>query len=152
MRFFVFAVAVFFSAPAFAQTVVLDDAACRAITAHVPDSGVEYQPGVDVHGKPVVEADLNPSPVKIPETIRFTITVDTMKYAGIAVPAGVEGKAAIGEVEIGKDGRMLFNGAPMEGEAEAALRALCKDKTPEKQGYNRQNGGLLKYPADAYNR
>jgi len=152
MRILFILAALFLAAPALAQTVVLDDAACRAITAHVPDSGVEYKPGVDVHGKPVVEADLNASPVKLPETMRFTITVDTMKYAGITVPDGVEGKAAIGEVEIGPDGRMLFNGAPMEGEAEASLRALCKDKAPEKQGNNGSNGGLLKRPADAYNR
>ncbi|MDP2205504.1 MAG: hypothetical protein Q8K65_04290 [Alphaproteobacteria bacterium] len=140
------------SSPASAQTVVLDDAACRAIMRHVPDEDVAYKPGVDVKGKPVVEADLNASPLKVPETISFDITVDALKHAGISAPAGTEAVAGIGRVEVKPDGSMLFNGAPMEGEAEAALRALCKEKTALKQGQNAGNGGLQKRPRGDYNR
>lgn len=125
---FVFFGVFLLAGPAFAQVVVLEESACRTIVAHQPDGDVEYKPGVDVHGKPVVEADLNASPIQMPETMSFYITVDVMKYAGITPPQGVEGKAVVGRVDIGKDGRMLFNGQPMEGQAEASLRALCKDK------------------------
>ena len=132
-RFFI-PLFVIFSMPAAAQTIVLEDSACRAIVQHQPADDVTYQPGIDTAGNPVVGADLNPSPIQLPETISFDITVDVMKYAGIAPPKGVEGQAVIGRVDINKDGRMYFNGQPMEGQAEASLRALCKDKPPVKQG------------------
>lgn len=139
------------SSPAAAQTV-LDDAACRAITRHVPDDDVTYKPGVDVKGRPVVEADINASPINVPETVSFDIKIDALKHAGGTPPAGTEALAEIGRVDIKPDGSMFFNGAPMEGEAEAALRALCKDKTTIKQGQNAGNGGLQNRPRGDYNR
>ena len=150
-----------FSAPVFAQTVtddvvVIDDSACRSIVRHVPAADAAYQPGVDVKGRPVVEADINAAAIKIPHTVSFPITVDVMKYAGITPPAGVEGLASIGQVDVHPDGRMYFNGAPIEGEAEAALRALCKDrpagKKPVKKGQKPFKHGLLNPAADDYNR
>jgi hypothetical protein len=39
--------------------------------------------------------------------------------------AGFEGAALIGQIEMDMNGHMTFNGQPMEGEAEAALRAMC---------------------------
>jgi hypothetical protein len=110
------------------------------MVAYQPDpvNGPDYKPGVDVHGKPVVEADINPSPVKAPDTISFDLTVDLAKYAGIAVPAGTEAKATIGAVTVDKAGHMTFNGKPMEGDAEAALRELCAPKPaePDKNKHN----------------
>ncbi|HEX2753183.1 MAG TPA: hypothetical protein VHP34_08830, partial [Alphaproteobacteria bacterium] len=58
------------------DTVMIDHAACRALVRHQPADDVTYKPGVDVHGKPVVEADINAAPITIPETVRFNITVD----------------------------------------------------------------------------
>ncbi len=139
-RFFI-PLFVLFSMPAMAQTVVLEDAACRAIVQHQPADDVTYQPGVDVNGKPVVEADLDASPIQLPETVSFDITVDVMKYAGIAPPSGVEGQAVIGRVDINKDGRMYFNGQPMEGQSQTALRALCKDNPAVKQEQKAQDAG-----------
>ena len=103
---------------------------CGAAVLHQPADDVAYKSGVDVKGKPVVEADLNPSPVKAPEKISFDITVDVAEYIGLAVPAGVEGQAKIGTVVLQQDGSLTFDGKPMEGEAEAALRALCGQKQP----------------------
>lgn len=139
--FFVFAM------PAMAQTVVIEQAACRAMVQHQPAGDVAYQPGVDADGNPVVGADLYASPIQLPETISFDITVDVMKYAGIAPPKGVEGQAVIGRVDVAKDGRMYFNGQPMEGQSEAALRALCKDDPAVKQQEKAVDTGASQAPA-----
>lgn len=128
MKHFLIAFFVLFSLPAAAQTIILEESACQAMVQHQPADDVTYQPGVDAEGRPVVEADLNPSPIQLPETISFDITVDVMKYAGIIPPKGVEGQAVIGRVDVARDGRMYFNGQPMEGPSEAALRALCAEK------------------------
>ena len=85
---------------------------------------MEYKPGVDVHGKPVVEADIAPSPVSVPETFSFDVTVDLARQIGLSTPAGVEAVAKVGTITYDK-GKLFYNGAPMEGEAEANLRALC---------------------------
>jgi len=45
-----------------AQTVVVDSAACRALTAHQPAPDVAYRPGVDATGRPVAPADLGGAP------------------------------------------------------------------------------------------
>jgi hypothetical protein len=112
----------------------LDASVCRQMATYHPEAGKEadYKPGVDVHGKPVVEADLNPSQLKVADTVSFDVTVDLAKYAGLAVPEGTESKTAIGTVTVDKDGRMTFNGKPLEGDAEKALRELCAPE-PEAQ-------------------
>lgn len=117
--------------PVFAEEGVIDLQACRQLVAHKPDADVAYQPGVDVHGNPVVEADLNPSPVKVPDKVSFDVTVDMAQYMGITAPAGLEGQAKIGTVAY-EDGVLTFNGEPMEGPAVAALREICDGKKPEK--------------------
>ncbi|MEZ0225261.1 MAG: hypothetical protein ACAH83_11960 [Alphaproteobacteria bacterium] len=129
------AIAILMTTPAVAQEAdapELDSKVCQQMSAYQPDDdqGAEYEPGVDVHGRPVVEADLNPSPVKIPDTVKFDVTVDLAKFAGIAVPEGTEDKAVLGQVTVDKEGHMTFNGQPIEGDAEAALRTLC-DPEPD---------------------
>jgi hypothetical protein len=106
----------------------LSDEVCGMLVTHTPAADVEYKPGVDVTGKPVVEADLNLSPVAVPDTIQFDITVDVARHAGINVPIGFENLARIGTVAVDKSGKMTFNGQPMEGPQEAALKALCHQK------------------------
>lgn len=123
------------SSPAFAEKApvappVLDTSLCQAMATYQPSDDVAYVPGVDVNGKPVVEADLSSSPVILPDVTGFDITVDVARYAGLATAPADEMLAAVGRVEIGKNGHMTFNGQPMEGEAEAALRALCVEKPP----------------------
>lgn len=150
-NYFLILLAIFCTAvsfPAYAQTVVIEDSACRALVRHQPAADATYQPGVDVHGNPVVEADINANPVKVPETIRFNITVDVAKHAGLNVPAGTEMQAVMGTVEIQPDGRMTFNGEPMEGQSEAALYALCAEKKHKKH----QKPVLQKQPDIIYNR
>jgi len=129
--------AAFISTPVFAAdekpVPEIDSALCSRIVPHQKAPDVDYKPGVDVHGKPVVEADLNPSPVKMPERVSFDITIDTAKYLGLSTP-GLEGIVNVGSIAY-ENGQLTFNGEPMEGHAAKALRALCAKKpeiTPEK--------------------
>lgn len=97
---------------------------CLSLAVPAPAVAAEYQPGVDVHGKPVMEADLTPSSVKPPDKYSFDLTVDIARHIGLTVPAGMAGEAKIGAITI-ENGQVKFNGSPMEGDAEAALKALC---------------------------
>jgi len=102
---------------------------CRYMTTYqpLPGNDAEYKPGVDVHGKPVVEADITPNVITMPDKISFDLTVDTAKYIGLALPQGVEGQMKVGTVTI-ENGQTYFNGKPLAGEAEAALQKLCNQK------------------------
>ena len=114
--------------------LVVPEKDCQYLLAYQPSPDTEYQPGVDVHGKPVMEADITPSVVKPPDKFQFNITVDMARYLGIAAPAGLEGEASMGTITVEK-GQAKFNGTPLEGDAQAALKALCatqKDKKPPK--------------------
>lgn len=135
MKRFLIILLLLLSSPAFAKkpapTPVLDQSLCQAMATYRPSDDIAYTPGVDVHGKPVVEADLSPTPMVVPEKIGFDITVDIARYAGIPSVEWQEMATSVGKVEIdAKTGHMTFNGQPMEGEAEAALRALCTEKPP----------------------
>lgn len=129
MNFFLALFAILVSAQALAETPpLIDKDACRMLVAHQPSADAEYKPGVDVKGQPVVEADLTPSPIQTVEEVTFDITVDVARYAGIGVPNGFEGVARVGTVTVDKQGRMTFNGQPLESGEETALRALCFEK------------------------
>lgn len=105
--------------------------ACRQLANYQPkkDGDAEYKPGVDVNGKPVVEADLGGNAIPVPDTVRFHLSVDMAEYLGLAGngpnPAGY---VDFGEVEIDRDGSVYLDGRPMESQQEAALRALCDEQ------------------------
>lgn len=110
----------------------LPDGLCRQMVAHVPDADVAYQPGVDVHGKPVVGADVDPPAIEMPARIAFNISIDMAEYLGVNRPPGSEGYASLGTV-VYENGVLTFNGAPLSGEAEAALREICTTPPAQKQ-------------------
>ena len=86
-----------------AQTIVVDSAACRALAVHQPSPDVAYKPGVDVRGRPVVGADLNPAPQFLPPTLSFDLNVDLAPY----LPAGSRlamPQMGVGRVTLGPDG------------------------------------------------
>jgi hypothetical protein len=115
----------------------IDPAFCSRMVTYEEPAGVEYQPGVDADGNPVVEPDLNASPIKMPDTVSFGLTVDTAQYLGLHTPAGLEGKMMIGTVAL-QDGHVTFNGQPIEGQAEAALRSLCAQEAAKQQPEKRE--------------
>lgn len=122
----------------------LDDSdVCKYFIAHHPSDDVAFKSGKDVKGKPVVEADLSPSPAITPNNLEFDVTVDMAEYLKIETPKGLEGRANIGRISIDDDGTALFNGAPLDGDSNAALRALCSD--------NNEKADLQKSSKNLYN-
>lgn len=118
--------------PALADIPGLDARVCQMIVGHTPDAGVAYEGGKDVNGKPVVEADINPSPVQMPDVVAIDITVDVARHLGLSVPAGMEATAKVGTLVIGNDGKMTFDGKPLEQPAETALREMCMPQKVQK--------------------
>ena len=107
----------------------LDEESCRQLVTHQASADTEYKPGVDVSGKPVVEADLNPSVIDVPTELAFDLAIDAQDYStGIDTGGGTQALMSIGQIEVAKDGSVTFNDKPLDGEAEASLRALCAEK------------------------
>jgi hypothetical protein len=132
--------------PALAQqTVEIDQAACRALTRHVPAPDVEYVPGRDVvNGKPVAPADLSPG-IQIPTRFSVVVAIDVAKKLRslqprpgtrsatdqnpnlYALPRGGEAKAYLGVVTVEGD-RLYFDGQPLTDDLEAEFAALCRGR------------------------
>lgn len=75
-----------------------------------------YQPGIDVHGNPVVPADVNAVPTTVPDVVRIPVSIDLAQRLG-NVPEGVELKTETGMVEVHRDGRVTFNGQDFSQQA-----------------------------------
>lgn len=109
---------------AVAQTVVVDTAACRRLVQYQPSADVAYRPGVDVQGRAVAGADLDPAPPVLAGEFTFDLNVD---LAG-RVPAGsglFQPQLGVGRVSIRPDGQVAFNGRPLGNADQAALAELC---------------------------
>lgn len=112
--------------PALAQgRPAIDLSACQALTRHRPAPDVEYRPGVDVHGRPVVPADLPGSAGTIPID-RFDIPVsgDLARVMGLRVP-GSDSTVQVGWLTL-EGGHLTFNGQPVGPSAETQLHTYCR--------------------------
>lgn len=130
--------------PALAQNDMAQNnlALCKLLAQHTASPGAAYQPGVDVHGKPVVPADVNAAPSMVPDVIRIPMTVDLAQRLG-TVPTGMELKANTGMVEIHKDGKVIFNGQDMTTQSVA----VCDNHVPVEPSLPPQTLGQLTIPA-----
>lgn len=121
----------FAAAPARAHedeaVVTITRADCARLVEHVPAPDVTYQPGVDVYGREVAPADLEGgTPIRVPETLRIPIEIDLLDRFGIpANPALYEADVPVGEV-VYRNGRLSFNGRPLQDEAAAELSRRCQ--------------------------
>ncbi len=104
---------------------------CQGIVAYHTPPGVNYVPGVDADGNPVVPADINPSPVTLPRTYSFTLNVNAANYLGLTVPPGTQGLMPVGQVTVDQNGNATWNGQSMSGEALAQLQAYCAGQMPK---------------------
>lgn len=102
---------------------------CQYLVRHHPAPDVAYQPGIDVHGRAVVPADVDDgSQIKLPETIYIPIEVDIgQRYHIPANSILWKATAEIGTVAVTGD-RVTFNGQPLTPDDNAALVAMCRDK------------------------
>ena len=105
---------------------------CARLVEHVPASDVAYQPGVDAYGRAVVPADLNGglnggARIQVPETLHIPIEIDLLDRFGIPVTPGLyESDILIGEV-VYRNGRLTFEGQPLQDEATAELSRRCQN-------------------------
>jgi hypothetical protein len=96
---------------------------CRYFTEHKPAPDVAYQPGMGVHGKPVVPADLNAAPMGLEkQNIVIPLTVDFAERLNIQ-SANLEG--TLGFIEVTPEGRVTYNGQDLTPQA----YAVCGQKT-----------------------
>jgi hypothetical protein len=97
----------------------------------VPDSGVAYQPGVDVRGRPVVPADLNGSPrLKLPEEVEAPVTLEMLARYGLPANSKLykldDTLIGIARIRV-HDGRAWFNGEALGSAEEHALAEACRE-------------------------
>lgn len=90
--------------------------------------GAAYTPGVDVHGKPVVSADLAPAPMAAPKSMTIPLTMDMAQRFNSVLPAGAKMEAQVGTVDIMQDGRVMINGKDVSGAADAVCTTMAKQK------------------------
>jgi hypothetical protein len=119
-----------FAGPALAEPVaVIDTATCRLLERHQPAPDVAYRPGVDVQGNAVAPADLPAERgLNLPQTVAVDIRIPVRKLLGRATPP-LTGDADIrvGQVLVGPDGRVTFNGREIgDGPVIAACRAAAR--------------------------
>ena len=86
---------------------------CKLLAVQSPNnSDAAYQPGVDVHGKPVVPVDLNagqPSAL-VPQTVVVPLSVDLAQRLQGHTVEGLQLEAPLGMLEIHPNGRVVYNG------------------------------------------
>lgn len=87
-----------------------------------------YQPGVDVHGKAVVPADVSAPAMTIPQITRIPLTVDLAQRLNDVLPTGMKLESTVGLVEIGSGGSVSINGKDLSGPADAMCATIEKQK------------------------
>lgn len=125
------------SAPTFAAASTaptIDTRFCQALIKHVPDADVAYQPGVDVHGKPVAPADLGSGyNIDLPQEITIPLTVDLKSFlhlneTGLPASAMKRTDAWIGTLTV-KGDKVFYDGKPLTNEQQDNLSVLCLKPT-----------------------
>lgn len=107
--------------------VTISRADCARLVEHVPAPDVAYQPGVDAYGRAVVPAELDGgTAIQTPETLHIPIEIDLLDRFGIPAHPGLyESDIPIGEV-VYQNGRLSFNGQPLQDDAAAELSRRCQ--------------------------
>jgi hypothetical protein len=126
--------------------VTVTRADCRRLVRHEPAEGVDYEPGVDVHGNEVAPAEVGGGvELDLPERVTIPIELDVLtgRRQGRDAPQGDDpgdvsddadlgdrliGEAQIGTVEVDVEtGRATFNGQPLRTEAQRRLAEKCQE-------------------------
>jgi hypothetical protein len=104
----------------------VDRSVCDRIVEHVPDADVTYQPGVDVHGKPVVPADINPSTVTLPDVIWIPLELDLQRSFGLPGTRRLfDGKVLLGTIRV-EGNRVTYDGQELTDPQSQVLAELCR--------------------------
>lgn len=116
-------------APTASADVAISRQDCQYLTRYQPAPDVNFQPGVDVHGRAVAPADIGGGQqLKLPETIYIPIEVDIGQRYHIPANSPLwKATAEIGTVAVTGD-QVTFNGQPLTADDNAALAAMCRDR------------------------
>src|SRR5262245_8733285 len=117
------------AAPAGAE-VAISRRDCQWLVRHEPAPDVTYQPGVDVHGRPVAPADLaGGSPIELPDVIYIPIEVLLQDKYGIPANSVLyDATALVGVVSV-KGDQVYFEDKPLSDPEITALEAACRDRS-----------------------
>lgn len=104
---------------------------CDRLVEYRQAPGVEYQPGVDVHGRPVAPADLGGGyNINPPEII--VIPIEILIQDRFNIPANSvlwNAKAQVGTVIV-KGNQVYYEGQLLGDPETAALAELCREHYP----------------------
>lgn len=135
IRIFVATLTAMLALPAFAQdaekavthmSVSLED--CKRLTRHKARDDVAYTPGVDVRGKAVAPAEIQPlGAIKVPDEIVIDFGLDLAGRYGFGAAALFDATAGIATIEYDlASGGLTFNGKPLLDEDARAIERACK--------------------------
>ena len=116
------------AAPASAE-VAISRKDCERLVNHEPAPDVAYQPGVDVHGRPVVPADLGGGQqIQLPDVIYIPIEVLIQDKYGIPANSVLyDATALVGVVEV-RGNQVYFEDQPLTDPEIVALEEACRDR------------------------
>ena len=108
---------------------------CEALATYHTPPGVNYQPGVDVNGRPVAPADLpGTNSYQLPRRVQFDVVINPMTYAGGqgagSAAAGQYANTMLPVAHVAIDlatGEATIDGKPMDSDQEAYLRRICRE-------------------------
>lgn len=106
---------------------------CERLVRHEPAPDVAYQPGVDVHGRPVVPADLGGgTPLELPDVIYIPIEVFIQDRFGIPANSVLfNARAQVGVVDV-RGSQVYYEDQLLTDPETAALEAACRDRVDVK--------------------
>jgi hypothetical protein len=121
-------VAVAWAAPASAE-IAISRKDCQRLVNHEPAPDVTYQPGVDVHGRPVVPADLGGGQqIQLPDVIYIPIEVLIQDKYGIPANSVLyDATALVGVVSV-RGNQVYFEDQPLTDPEIVALEEACRDR------------------------
>jgi hypothetical protein len=121
-------VAVAWAAPASAE-IAISRKDCERLVSHQPAPDVTYQPGVDVHGRPVVPADLGGGQqIQLPDVIYIPIEVLIQDKYGIPANSVLyDATALVGVVSV-RGNQVYFEDQPLTDPEIVALEEACRDR------------------------
>ena len=116
------------AAPASAE-IAISRKDCQRLVDHEPAPDVAYQPGVDVHGRPVAPADLGGGQqIQLPDVIYIPIEVLVQDKYGIPANSVLyDATALIGVVAV-RGNRVYFEDQELTDPEVAALEQACRDR------------------------
>ncbi|MGO1117597.1 hypothetical protein ACTL6U_02770 [Rhodovibrionaceae bacterium A322] len=105
-------------------TVKVTKKDCQRLVKYTPDASVsaDYQPGVSTTGKKVASADLNGgATIQPPEVYTFNLNFSVLpgRYNNSDIN--------LGQVKVTKDGRVYWNGEPLQSDDSHALSQKCQE-------------------------